>query len=172
MKNHHRSTRTPLAARRTSPTFAYLACAWLATASATVAWPSPADAATTTWRCGNAYADTPCPGGRRIEADAAPSDAARRAADESTRRIESRADAMERDRLQAERSAAARNDRIALANLRLAETQRRDAARLAAQQTARNKREAAQHSGGRQGGKGRHTAANDFIAQAPGSKPR
>lgn len=171
MKNHHRSTRTPIAVRRTSPTFAYLACAWLATALATVALPSPADAATT-WRCGNAYTDTPCPGGRRIEAEAAPSDAARRAADEATRRIESRADAMERDRLQAERSATARNDRVALANLRLAETQRRDAARLAAQQAARNKREDAQRSGGRQGGKGRHTAANDFIAQAPGSKAR
>lgn len=170
MKNHHPSTHTRIAARMNTPALAYWACAWLVTAATTFALPSTADA--TTWRCGNAYADTPCPGGRRIEADAAPADAARRAADEATRRIESRADAMERDRLQAERSAVARNDRIAVVNLRLAETQRRDAARLAAQQAARNKREDAQRSGGRHGGKGKHTAANDFIAQAPGSKPR
>jgi hypothetical protein len=162
MRSHHPFTqiRTRAAARGPTPALAYLACVGFAAVSATVVLPSPADAATT-WRCGNAYADTPCPGGRRIDTDTAPSDAARRAADEATRRIESRADAMERDRLQAERAA--------LANVRLADAQRREAARQTAQQAAQNKREGARRSGG-QAGKGRHAAAKDFIAQAPGGK--
>ena len=167
MRNDHRSNHR--AGRRRPSVPAALASLGLAL-TATLALPSPADAAGPAWRCGNAYADTPCPGGRRIDAGAGPDDAARRAADEATRRMEQRADTLERNRLQMERATQARDDRIALANMRLAEAQRRDAVRQAAQQGTRNKRESGSRSGGRRGGK--HAAADGFVAQGAGDARR
>lgn len=167
MRNDHRSN--PHAGRRRPSKSAVLASLGVALA-AMLALPSPADAAGPAWRCGNAYADTPCPGGRRIDAAASPDDAARRAADDATRRIEQRADTLERNRLQAERATLARDDRIALANMRLAEAQRRDAARQSAQQSVRNKRDSGSRSGGKRGGK--HAAADGFVAQGTGGARR
>lgn len=167
MSNDHRSNHR--AGHRHPAVPAALASLGVALA-ATLALPSPADAAGPAWRCGNAYADTPCPGGRRIDATAGPDEAARRAADEATRRMEQRADTLERNRLQLERATQARDDRIALANMRLAEAQRRDAARLAAQQSARSRREGGSRSGGRRGG--RHAAADGFVAQGTGGARR
>lgn len=164
MRNDHRSN--PQAGHRRPSKSAALASLGVALA-AMLALPSPAGSA---WRCGNAYADTPCPGGRRIDAAASPDDAARRAADDATRRIEQRADTLERNRLQAERATLARDDRIALANMRLAEAQRRDAARQSAQQSARNKRDSGSRSGGKRGGK--HAAADGFVAQGTGGARR
>jgi hypothetical protein len=172
MRNDHRSnhagttgtTRDSGDLRRTGRWSAPAALAGLGLAvAATLALPSTADAAGPTWRCGNASADTPCPGGRRIDATAGPDEAARRAADEATRRIEQRADTLERHRLQTERAVMARDDRIALANMRLAEAQRRDAVRQAAQQSARSKRDSGSRSGGKRSGK--HAATGDFVAQ-------
>lgn len=163
MRNDHRSN--PQAGHRRPSKSAALASLGVALA-AMLALPSPAGAAGSAWRCGNAYADTPCPGGRRIDAATGPDDAARRAADDATRRIEQRADTLERNRLQAERATLARDDRIALANMRLAEAQRRDAARQSAQQSARNKRDSGSRSGGKRGGK--HAAADGFVAQGTG----
>jgi hypothetical protein len=167
MRNDHRSN--PHAGRRRPSKSAVLASVGVALA-AMLALPSPADAAGPAWRCGNAYADTPCPGGRRIDAVAGPDNTARRAADDATRRIEQRADTLERNRLQAERATLARDDRIALANMRLAEAQRRDAARQATQQNARNKRDSGSRSGGKRGG--RHAAADGFVAQGTGGARR
>ena len=170
MRNDHRSN--PHAGRRRPSKSAVLASLGVALA-AMLALPSPADAAGPAWRCGNAYSDTPCPGGRRIDAIAAPDEGARRAADEATRRIEARADAMERDRLHAEQALAARNDRLLLAQQRLAQAQARETARLA----MLDKREHARRQGGKKSGSGkrgggRHATGDSFVAQAAGTGSR
>jgi hypothetical protein len=126
-----------------------------------LALPAPVEAAPA-WRCGNAYSDTPCPGGRRIDAIAAPDEGARRAADEATRRIEARADAMERDRLHAEQALAARNDRLLLAQQRLAMLDKREHAR----------RQGGKKSGSGKRGGGRHATGDSFVAQAAGTGSR
>ncbi|MDB5878395.1 MAG: hypothetical protein JWQ41_1809, partial [Variovorax sp.] len=75
-------------------------CAPASTASAT--------ASANTWRCGNAYSDHPCEGGKRIDTADPRSAENQRAAEAATLRIERRADAMARERMQLENSAAGR----------------------------------------------------------------
>ncbi|MGR4869419.1 hypothetical protein ACIPRI_11185 [Variovorax sp. LARHSF232] len=76
-----------------------LACAAAAAAAVAQALAAPA---TTIWRCGNSYSDTPCEGARPIEADAPPSAERRRQADEGTRRDMEAANRMQRERLRLE----------------------------------------------------------------------
>lgn len=147
MKNDHRSIR---ATHWRSPVLAGLAWACIAM-GATAAPFSPTGPAP--WRCGNAYSDTPCAGGRRIDTGGAPGEAARRAADESTRRIEQRADTMERDRLRAEQAAASRNGAVILPDHRIAEARNREAARLAALRSARDEERQRNRASGQRTGR-------------------
>lgn len=84
-----------------------------------------ASSATATWRCGNAYADHPCEGGRRVETEDARSAENRRAADAATLRMERQADAMARDRERLENSTAARGSVTIIADPRIAERRER-----------------------------------------------
>ena len=59
----------------------------------------PATAEPAIWRCGNAYSDRPCEGGKPLEPADQPSEAQRRQADEATRRDQAAAQRMERERL-------------------------------------------------------------------------
>jgi hypothetical protein len=136
----------------------------LAVMTAAMALPSPSGAATA-WRCGNAYADKPCPDGKALDIDDARSVQDRRAADEATRRVAARADAMERDRLRAEQTAAARSRSVILPDHRVAEARAREASRRVMDRSARlpsNLGDRSSRSGGRQ-----QVAAGDgFAAQA------
>lgn len=86
---------------------------------------------TPTWRCGNAYSDRPCHGGKAVDVSDPRSAGDRRAADAVTQRAAQSADTMERERLQLEHAATQREHANALANAR-AKTERDRAARLAA----------------------------------------
>ncbi len=79
-----------------------------------------AGAQAATWRCGNAYSDRPCDGGKRIEAADTGSDEDRRASEAATLRIEQRADAMARERMQLENSPAGRGSVTIIADPRVA----------------------------------------------------
>jgi hypothetical protein len=59
-------------------------------------------AAPTVWRCGNSYSEQPCPQGKAIETEDAPSAERRREADEATRRDLAAAESMQRERLRRE----------------------------------------------------------------------
>lgn len=155
--------------RRAASAFMALACAWCVMATSAVL-PSPAVAATP-WRCGNAYSDTPCPGGRRIDVDTAPGDAARRAADEATSRIEHRADAMERDRLRNEQATAARNGAVILPDHRIAESQAREASRRTAERVARDEERRRNRNSNKGAGR-RHAAVGDIGPRAAGTRHR
>ena len=77
---------------RLSPLWITLVCV-VATSSSAIAAPG-------IWRCANSYSDSPCEGGRLIgPAAAAPSTEQRRQADEGTRRDQTAADRMERERI-------------------------------------------------------------------------
>jgi hypothetical protein len=65
------------------------------------------------WRCGNVYTDTPCQGGRRVEADDTRSPDQKRNADEATRDARASAIRMEKDRLRLE-AAGARNRAVVI----------------------------------------------------------
>ncbi|MGJ7582582.1 hypothetical protein ACSFA3_20575 [Variovorax sp. RHLX14] len=73
-----------------------------------------------TWRCGNAYSDQPCEGGRRIDTADPRSAENQRAAEAATLRIERKADAMARERMQLENSAAGRGSVSIIADPRVA----------------------------------------------------
>ena len=73
-----------------------------------------------TWRCGNAYSDQPCEGGKRIDIADPRSAENQRAAEAATLRIERRADAMARERMQLENSAAGRGSVTFIADPRVA----------------------------------------------------
>lgn len=84
-----------------------------------------------TWRCGNAYSDHPCEGGRRVETDDRRSAEARRDADDTTLRMQRQADAMARERERLEHSAAARGNATLIADPRIAERRERMALQAA-----------------------------------------
>lgn len=84
-----------------------------------------ASSATNTWRCGNAYVDHPCEGGRRVDTDDRRSTENQRAADAATLRIQRQADAMARDRERLESSAASRGNVTIIADPRIAERRER-----------------------------------------------
>jgi hypothetical protein len=79
---------------RLSPLWIMLACV-----AGTSSPASSAIAAPAIWRCANSYSDTPCDGGRPIGPAAAPTAEQRRQADEGTRRDQTAADRMERERI-------------------------------------------------------------------------
>jgi len=72
-----------------------------------------------TWRCGNAYSDQPCQGGKVVNVNDPRSAADRHAADAATQRNANSASTMERDRLRLERDAADRERANAVANARI-----------------------------------------------------
>ncbi|MBT2336896.1 hypothetical protein J7E49_23710 [Variovorax paradoxus] len=93
--------------------------------------PAVAQAGSETYRCGNTYTDRPCEGGRQLAIDDARTEADRRAADTATRRAEARADQLERIRLSQEKEAYERSRRsahdarqAAIAERRLASSER------------------------------------------------
>lgn len=86
-----------------------------------------------TWRCGNAYSDQPCEGGKTVKVDDRRSDEDRRAADAGIRSAQTQADRMERNRLSLEKAAYDREQRAArearsaaLAERRLAMAEQRE----------------------------------------------
>lgn len=96
---------------------------------------------TTAWRCGNAYADQPCEGGKAVRVNDSRSAQDRRAADTGTRNARTQADQMERSRLSLEKAAYDRDQRaarearsaaLAERRLALAEQKERDRARTLA----------------------------------------
>lgn len=95
---------------------------------------STATASTDTWRCGNAYSDQPCEGGKRIDTADPRSAENQRASEAATQRIERRADAMARERMQLENSAAGRGSFAVIADPRVAARKER-----LAQQAAQRK---------------------------------
>jgi hypothetical protein len=104
-----------------------------------------------------------------VDVDDARSEQDRRAADESTRRAATRADAMERERLRTERAAAAHNKAVILADPRVAEAQAREAARRAAERSARLSQRSLNRTGS---SRSRQQAAigNGFVSQAQSVK--
>ena len=84
-----------------------------------------------TWRCGNAYSDRPCKGGKRIDTADPRSAENQRAAEAATLRIERRADAMARERMQLENSAAGRGSVTLIADPRVAARKERIAQQAA-----------------------------------------
>ena len=56
------------------------------------------------WRCGNTYTDQPCPGGKAVTANDAPSAAQVRDADSHTRQVQADAQRMEHERMRSERA--------------------------------------------------------------------
>ena len=88
----------------------------------------------TAWRCGNAYSDQPCDGGKQIDTADPRSAESQRAAEAATQRIERRADAMARERMQLENSAAGRGSVTIIADPRVAARKER-----LAQQAAQRK---------------------------------
>lgn len=77
-------------------------------ASLTPALAQDTPASKPTWRCGSSYSDQPCQGGKTVDVNDPRSATDRRAADAATQRTAASANAMERDRLQGERQAVAR----------------------------------------------------------------
>ncbi len=61
-----------------------------------------AQAAPGTWRCGNAYSDRPCHGGKVMDLTDSREAAQKEAADRSTREARTAAERMERDRIRTE----------------------------------------------------------------------
>ncbi|MGI4779519.1 MAG: hypothetical protein ACRYGA_15640 [Janthinobacterium lividum] len=104
--------------------FASVLCACTASFLFTAPNAVAASSSTSTWRCGNAYADHPCEGGRRIETDDQRSAENRSAADAATLRMQRQADAMARDRERLENSAARGNVTV-IADPRIAERRER-----------------------------------------------
>ena len=104
----------------------FLATALLASFGA-----SAATASANTWRCGNAYSDQPCEGGRRIDTADPRSAENQRAAEAATQRIERRADAMARERMQLENSAEGRGRVTVIADPRVAARKERMALQAA-----------------------------------------
>lgn len=100
-----------------------------------------AQSGTTAWRCGNAYTDQPCEGGKAVRANDSRSAQDRRDADAGTRNARTQADQMERSRLSLEKTAYERDQRaarearsaaIAERRLALSEQKERDRARKSA----------------------------------------
>ena len=93
---------------------------FLATALLASLCASAATASANTWRCGNAYSDQPCEGGKRIDTADPRSAENQRAAEAATLRIERKADAMARERIQLENSPAGRGSISMIADPRVA----------------------------------------------------
>jgi hypothetical protein len=72
-------------------------------AIASIAMAAAANAAATTWRCGNTYTDQPCADGQALPMDAAPSTERVRDADAQTRKTQATAARMEAERLRRDR---------------------------------------------------------------------
>jgi|GEM_PF-768092 len=72
-------------------------------------------AGTQAWRCGNAYSDQPCAGGRRIAAEDARSTEQQREAEAAARRVQQEADAWARER-RAREAAALRRGPVLIDN--------------------------------------------------------
>ncbi len=111
--------------QRTSPLASFFLIAFIALIAfvgslGTCAEAVASGAPTAAWRCGNAYSDRPCEGGKRIEAADTGSDEDRRASDAATLRIEQRADALARERIQLENSPAGRGSVTIIADPRVA----------------------------------------------------
>lgn len=70
---------------------------------ACIAMAAAAQAAPGTWRCGNTYTDQPCPEGKALRMDTAPSTERVRDADEHTRRMQAAAARMEAERIRRDR---------------------------------------------------------------------
>ncbi|MDB5732640.1 MAG: hypothetical protein JWQ03_2535 [Variovorax sp.] len=131
-------------------------CAHLAPAGAQNAPGSSAPA----WRCGNSYGDQPCKGGKTVAVDDRRSEGDLRAAQAATRRAELRGDELERSRLRQEREVAERDRRAAqaahsaaLAERRLASTERLQRAPATAGTHAAPDRDPLQKSVEDQGGR-------------------
>jgi hypothetical protein len=108
-----------------------LRAAFLATALLACFDAPAATASANTWRCGNAYSDHPCEGGKRIDTADPRSAENQRAAEAATLRIERRADAMARERMQLENSAAGRGSVTVIADPRVAARKERIAQQAA-----------------------------------------
>lgn len=100
-----------------------------------------AQGGTTAWRCGNAYSDQPCEGGKAVRVNDSRNAQDRRDADTGTRSARTQADQMERSRLSLEKAAYDRDQRaarearsaaLAERRLALAEQKERDRARTLA----------------------------------------
>lgn len=75
-------------------------CAW-----APVLW-ATSETNPAIWRCGNSYSNQPCPGGSSLAPKATPSVQERATADAATRRLESQAATMARERERRDATAA------------------------------------------------------------------
>ena len=93
---------------------------FLATALLASFCASAANAPANIWRCGNAYSDQPCEGGKRIDTADPRSAENQRASEAATLRIERKADAMARERIQLENSPAGRGSVSMIADPRVA----------------------------------------------------